>query len=96
MAGRVVAPRTPRLGADSPADAVAISMDTWGEVRLPEVARLLGRTEDDTRHAVSPASCSPTPRPTPPKSYERLVPAPEYLSGNVRDQARPGRSRRRT
>jgi len=82
MSGRVVAPRTPRLGADSPADAVAISMDTYGEVRLAEVARLLGRTEDDTRHALTglaftdPAGAE--------DGDERLIPAPEYLSGNVR------------
>ena len=46
---RVVAPRTPRLGADTPADALAICLDTCGEVRLGEIARLLGTTEDDAR-----------------------------------------------
>ena len=91
MAGRVVAPRTPRLGADSPADAVAISMDTWGEVRLPEVARLLGRTEDDTRRALTglaftdPMSVNPVDEQGAEiAGTERLIPAPEYLSGNVR------------
>ena len=44
--GRVVAPRTPRLGADTPADALAICLDTHGEVRLTEIARLLGTSED--------------------------------------------------
>ena len=31
---RVVAPRNPRLGADTPADALAICLDVCGEVRL--------------------------------------------------------------
>ena len=91
MAARVVAPRTPRLGADSPDDAVAISMDTWGEVRLPEVARLLGRTEDDTRRALTglafadPMSVGPVDEQGAEiAGTERLIPAPEYLSGNVR------------
>jgi N12 class adenine-specific DNA methylase/SAM-dependent methyltransferase len=78
---RVVAPRTPRLGADTPADALAICLDTCGEVRLPEVARLLGTSEAQAQAALGtlvfddPAS-------------SRLVPAAEYLSGNVRDKLR--------
>ena len=78
MSGRVVAPRTPRLGADTPADAVAICLDTHGQVHLPEVARLLGRSEQDTRTAITGLVFSD------PEDPERLVPAPEYLSGNVR------------
>ncbi len=39
---RVVAPRNPRLGADTPADALAICLDVCGEVRLAGIARLLG------------------------------------------------------
>ena len=78
MTGRVVAPRVPRLGADSPADAVAICLDTHGEVRLDEVARLLGRTEADTASAIAGLVF------TDPDSPDRLVPAAEYLSGNVR------------
>jgi N12 class adenine-specific DNA methylase len=102
MSGRVVAPRVPRLGADSPADAVAICLDTHGEVRLEEVARLLGRSPDETLHALeglvfTDPSPSPGPHPVlatdPPAEpvaavaaveRERLIPAPEYLSGNVR------------
>lgn len=78
MSGRVIAPRTPRLGADSPADAVAICLDTHGEVRLAEVARLLGRAEDDTRQALTGIVFTDPDRP------DTLIPAPEYLSGNVR------------
>jgi N12 class adenine-specific DNA methylase/predicted RNA methylase len=77
--GRVVAPRTPRLGADNAADALAICLDARGEVRLDEIARLLGVSQDQARGELGtlvfedPAS-------------SRLVPAAEYLSGNVRDK----------
>lgn len=46
---RVIAPRQPRLGADTPADALAICLDAHGEVRLDEIARLLGVQEDEAR-----------------------------------------------
>jgi N12 class adenine-specific DNA methylase len=46
---RVVAPRAPRLGADTPADALAICLDTRGRADLAEIARLLGTTEADAR-----------------------------------------------
>ena len=83
MSGRVVAPRTPRLGADTPADAVAICLDTHGEVHLDEVARLLGRSEEDTRHALTGLVFA-DPSSSAGSSTEQLIPAPEYLSGNVR------------
>jgi N12 class adenine-specific DNA methylase len=75
---RVVAPRAPRLGADTPADAVAICLDTFGEVHLPEVARLLGRDEATTHKALQGLVFNDPDHP------ERLIPAPAYLSGNVR------------
>lgn len=49
LSQRVVAPRTPRLGADTPADALTICMDTHGPVELAEIARLLGVAEPDAR-----------------------------------------------
>jgi len=78
---RVVAPRAPRLGADTPADALAICLDTHGQADLAEIARLLGTTEHDARQQLhtlvfdDPAS-------------GQLVPAAEYLSGQVRDKLR--------
>ncbi len=78
---RVVAPRAPRLGADTAADALAICLDTCGEPRLDEIARLLGVSDDQARADLGalvfddPASA-------------RLVPVAEYLSGNVRDKLR--------
>ena len=75
--GRVVAPRTPRLGADTPADALAICLDTHGEPRPGEIARLLGLPDDQARRELGTLVFDD------PESH-RLVPAAEYLSGNVR------------
>ncbi|HET9894634.1 MAG TPA: helicase-related protein [Streptosporangiaceae bacterium] len=78
---RVVAPRAARLGADTAADALAICLDTSSEVRLAEVARLLGASEDEARAQLGTLVFDD------PQSA-RLVPAAEYLSGNVRDRLR--------
>lgn len=78
---RVIAPRAPRLGADTPADALAICLDTKGEVRLDEVARLLGATEDDARQQLGTLVFDDP-------ATRRLVPAAEYLSGKVRQKLR--------
>ena len=78
MRGRVIAPRAPRLGADTPADAVAICLDSHGEVRLAEVARLLGQDNQRARAALTGLVFNDPQRPG------HLVPAPAYLSGNVR------------
>jgi N12 class adenine-specific DNA methylase len=76
---RVVAPRNPRLGADSPADALAICLDLCGEVRLTAVARLLGTDEDQARRELGTLVFDEP-------ATNRLVPAAEYLSGLVRDK----------
>ncbi len=78
---RVAAPRAARLGADTAADALAICLDTTGEVRLPEIARLLGTSAGDARAQLGTLIFED------PESG-RLVPAAEYLSGNVRDKLR--------
>ena len=78
---RVVAPRTPQLGADTPADALAICLDTCGQVRLPEIARLLGASPDEARALLGTLVFDD------PESGG-IVPAAEYLSGNVRDKLR--------
>src|SRR5487761_1847065 len=67
---RVIAPRAPRLGADSPADALVICLDTRGRPDLGEIARLLGTLVFDD------------------PSTGDLLPAAEYLSGQVRDKLR--------
>jgi N12 class adenine-specific DNA methylase len=76
---RVVAPRSPRLDADTAADALAICLDTRGEPRLDEIARLLGTTEDEARAQLGDLVFDGP-------LTGRLVPAAEYLSGNVRDK----------
>ncbi|WP_459645160.1 helicase-related protein [Kineococcus sp. NUM-3379] len=77
MSQRVVVPRAPRLGADTPEDALAITLDTLGRVELAEVARLLGVDEDEARQQLGTLVYEDP-------ETNRLVPRAEYLSGNVR------------
>ncbi|GAA4554905.1 SNF2-related protein [Pseudonocardia xishanensis] len=77
---RVVAPRTPRLGADSPEDALAICMDTHGRADLDEIARLLGVGPDEARARLARLVFDD------PAAPGTLIPAAEYLSGQVRDK----------
>ncbi|MGH3986077.1 MAG: helicase-related protein, partial [Pseudonocardiaceae bacterium] len=46
---RIAAPRVVPDTADTPVDALALSLDTWGEVRLPEIARWLDTDEAGAR-----------------------------------------------
>lgn len=81
---RVIAPRTPARGADTPAEALAICMDTHGQVELSEIARLLGVDETEARTSLGELVFAD------PARDGQLVPAAEYLSGHVRrklDQA---------
>ncbi|MBP2371385.1 SNF2-related protein [Pseudonocardia parietis] len=81
---RVIAPRTPARGADTPAEALAICMDTHGQVELTEVARLLGVDDAEARTSLGELVFAD------PQRDGQLVPAAEYLSGHVRrklDQA---------
>ncbi|MBW3648164.1 MAG: helicase, partial [Actinobacteria bacterium] len=82
LSGRVIAPRAPRLGADTAADAVAICLDSHGELRLAEIARLLGQDSSSARQALTGLVFND------PQQAGRLVPAAEYLSGNVRVKLR--------
>jgi N12 class adenine-specific DNA methylase len=81
---RVVAPRNPRLGADTPADALAICLDVCGEVRLAGIARLLGVDEDQAREDLGTLVFDDP-------GTGQLVAAAEYLSGNVRDKLKAAR-----
>jgi N12 class adenine-specific DNA methylase len=76
---RVVAPRNPRLGADNPADALAICLDVCGEVQLDGIARLLGTTPEQARTELGTLVFDDP-------ETGRLMPAAEYLSGRVRDK----------
>ena len=81
---RTVEPR-PVIGhADSAADALALSMDQTGGVDLELVARLLDVDQDTARDQLGELVFEDP-------AAQRLVPAAEYLSGDVRvklDQAR--------
>src|SRR5262249_15482150 len=77
FAQRVVAPRTPRLGADTAADALAICLDTHGEPRLDQIARLLGASEERPRAELGP-------RVSAARGPGGLVRAAQSLPGNVR------------
>ncbi|MGF0320695.1 helicase-related protein [Nocardia fluminea] len=80
MRQRVVAPRTPRLGADTAEDAVAICLDTHGRIELDTIADLLG-VEPEQARAQLRGLVYPDP-----DQGGRLVPAAEYLSGDVRSK----------
>ena len=79
----------------APQDALAICLDTHGRVELDEIARLLGVDRPDARAQLGELVYHDPDR-------GRLVPAAEYLSGNVRakldlaragSRARPGAAR---
>jgi N12 class adenine-specific DNA methylase len=77
LTGRVVVPRAPRHGADTPQDALAICLDTRGRADLGEIAHLLGVTAAEARGQLGELVYEDP-------AEQRLVPAAEYLSGNVR------------
>jgi N12 class adenine-specific DNA methylase len=74
---RVVAPRQPRLGADTPDDALTICLDTHGRPDLPEIARLLG-VDPGTARARLDQLVFDDP------TTGELHAAATYLSGDVR------------
>ncbi|MGH3623899.1 MAG: hypothetical protein ACRDQ5_19265, partial [Sciscionella sp.] len=79
---RVMAPRLPAQGADTPAEALTICLDTHGEVRLGEIARLLGVEAGEARTMLGTLVFDdPDADET---NVEGLVSAADYLSGNVR------------
>lgn len=50
---RAVAPRELRTSTDDPADAVSLSIDTYGEVNLPAIANMLGVDEAEARERLT-------------------------------------------
>ncbi len=77
MTRRVVAPRTEVQGVDTPADAIAVSLDRTGRIDLPLIADMLGMDETEARASLSGLVF------TDPVTDE-LIHAPAYLSGDVR------------
>ena len=82
---RIVSPPPERLGVDSPADALAASLDETGRVDLDRIAELLGTDVANARSDLGelvyddPSSSEPQP-------------AAQYLSGNVRHKLEAARS----
>lgn len=74
---RAVAQRHVNQGADNAADALAMTMDTLGRVDLDHVAHLRGTSPSEARAELGTLVYDDP-------ATEMLVPAAEYLSGNVR------------
>ncbi|HMJ03036.1 MAG TPA: DEAD/DEAH box helicase family protein, partial [Conexibacter sp.] len=74
---RVIVPRALVLSAETPADALTVCLEQHGEVDLPAIARLLGCDEAAARTGLGELVYDDPATGT-------LVPASEYLSGNVR------------
>ncbi|MFE2727111.1 helicase-related protein [Kitasatospora sp. NPDC059327] len=80
FARAVTKPDIERTTADTPQDALAISLNTSGEVRLGEIARLLSLdTLEQARDALGDLVYNEP-------GTQRLIHAPTYLSGNVREK----------
>jgi N12 class adenine-specific DNA methylase len=77
LSGRVIAPRPLKEGTDSPAEAITLSMERHGRVQLDTVAYLLGVSESEARSRLGDLVYDD------PEDPHRIVPAAEYLSGNI-------------
>ncbi|MGJ9401920.1 hypothetical protein [Arthrobacter sp. KK5.5] len=77
---RQVQPRRPVRGVDTPAEALAVTLDTKGEVDLDEIALLLGTDPADAREALGDLVYDV---PGEPGAMETRA---EYLSGNIREK----------
>nr|WP_174843764.1 helicase [Cryobacterium sp. TMT2-23] len=74
---RVVAQRPITQGAETPAEAITLSLDRTGRIDLDTIAHLLGQTEAEARAGLGEMVYDD------PKTGH-LIHAPEYLSGDVR------------
>lgn len=78
---RVISPPSPRLGVDTPAEAIAVCLDESGSVTIDRAAQLLGISTARTRDTLGDLVYDDP-------ATGRLVPATEYLSGNIRHKLR--------
>ncbi|HNO46352.1 MAG TPA: methyltransferase domain-containing protein, partial [Microthrixaceae bacterium] len=74
---RIIDPPHERHSVDSPDEAVAVCLDESGRVSLERAAELLGLDADTTRQRLGRLVYDEP-------GTDRLIPAAEYLSGNVR------------
>src|SRR5699024_8071673 len=77
---RVIMPRSEPQGADTPAEALNLSLNRTGTADLDIIADLLGQTPTQARQSLGALVYDD------PATAGALVPAAEYLSGNVRDK----------
>ncbi|WP_160050116.1 MULTISPECIES: SNF2-related protein [unclassified Nocardiopsis] len=87
---RTIAPAEPPDRAETAADALAISLDTYAEVRLEEIQRLMGVDTPEQARAALGTLVYTEP------VTEDLIPAPQYLSGDVRTKLRAAQVAART
>ena len=83
LTARQIVPREPVTRADTPSDAVSISLDATGRVDLPTIAALLGCDQTQARRRIEDLVFD---TPTPEGDSSGVVLRAEYLSGNVRDK----------
>ncbi len=79
LSQRTLVARAPVLGVERADEALAVALETDGRVELDRIADLLGADPAEAREALGELVYE-DPR------TGRLVPAPEYLSGNVREK----------
>ena len=76
---RVLTARQPRRHADTPAEAIALSLDAHGDLQPATIADLLAIPAEQVRAALGDLVYDEP-------GTGRLIPAAEYLSGDVRDK----------
>lgn len=86
LSERVVVPRPEIQGVETPADAVAVSLDRTGGIDLILIADLLGMSEHEARGALDGLVF------TDPVTDE-LIHAPAYLSGDIYEKLDAARQR---
>ena len=79
LSQRTLVARAPVLGADTADEALAVCLEARGRVDLEHIASLLGASSEEAREALGELVYEDP-------ALDELVPAAEYLSGNVRDK----------
>ena len=82
---RVIDPPHERHGVDTPEEAVAVCLDESGAITIDRAAELLGTDPDSARRQLGDLVYEDP-------ATQGLVPAPHYLSGNIRQKLDMARS----
>ncbi|MBG0818972.1 helicase-related protein [Planomonospora sp. ID82291] len=97
LAKRVIGAKKPLASTDDPGEALAVVLDRFGELRLDEIARLLKVDEETARERLgdrvfdAPSFVVKNGLLLETGEPPKLVPAAEYLSGNVRHKLEAAR-----